>query len=476
MTKSYIANNNNYKQTPKGWQATDIGLIPEDWDVDIIDNHFDIKQGKQLSKKTREGDNQKKFLRTANVFWGKLDLSKLDHMNFTESEEERLKLLYNDLLVCEGGDIGRTAIWRNELEDCYYQNHIHRLRVKNNSVDPHFFMNWMYYGVAISNKYFGMGNRTTIPNLSASRLKAFQFPLPPLPEQKKIAYLLSKIQQAIEKQEQIIKTTQELKKAFMQKLFTEGLPASGGTEPEPQKQTEIGPIPESWEVVKLGSYAKILNGYAFKSKDYIKKGIPLIRISNVSFGFLISKDDKYLPKLYLDEYPEFTLQEGDLILSLTRPVTSGGMKYCFIEKRHLPALLNQRVGRFKIIDDGLSKDFLYHIVFSKFFIGELQKLFGSSSQQPNVSPSQLESFKIPLPPRSEQDEITNSLDAINYKIQYSEQSISSLKSLFISTLNKLMTGQIRVKDIEFKLEKLSEKVPLEKNQKKSPLERGFRGV
>ena len=79
-------------------------------------------------------------------------------------------------------------------------------------------------------------------------------PLPPLPEQKKIAHILSTVQGAIEVQERIIQTTTELKKALMHKLFTEGL------RNEPQKQTEIGPVPESWGVAELGSIAKVGNG------------------------------------------------------------------------------------------------------------------------------------------------------------------------------------------------------------------------
>ena len=97
-----------------------------------------------------------------------------------------------------------------------------------------------------------------LPNRGYNRhfklLKEKELPLPPLPEQKKIAHILSTVQRAIEAQERIIATTTELKKALMQKLFTEGLRG------EPQKETEIGLVPESWEVVPLGSIAKVGNG------------------------------------------------------------------------------------------------------------------------------------------------------------------------------------------------------------------------
>jgi type I restriction enzyme S subunit len=381
---------------------------------------------------------------------GKVDLtndtSRISEDYLTNERTKKFILGEDDILIAlTGATTGKVAVLRGFKEPMLLNQRVGKIVLKDDQIDQQFvqyIIQTKYYQKRIQDNIL----QSAQGNVSPGNLEEIKIPLPPLPEQKKIAHVLSKIQQAIETQEQIIKTTRELKKALMQKLFTEGLNG------EPQKQTEIGPIPESWEVVKLGSYAKILNGYAFKSEDYVKKGVPLVRISNVSFGHLISKDDKYLPTSYINRYSEYSLKEGDLILSLTRPVTSGGMKYCFIEKKHLPALLNQRVGRFKIVDESLSKNYLYHLVFSKYFIGELEKLFGSSSQQPNVSPTQLVSFKVPFPKPQEQIDIAKTLDAINFKIQFAEQSISIMKSLFTSSLNQLMTGLIRVKDIEFKLE------------------------
>ena len=322
------------------------------------------------------------------------------------------------------------------------------LKPNQKVINPEF----LYYSVltdSFISKIEKLQRGASYPAIRDSDLKAQIINIPPLPEQRKIAHVLSTIQKAIEQQDKLIRTTTELKKALMQKLFTEG------TRGEPQKETEIGLVPESWEVVELGKYAYIENGFAFKSEDYVKDGVPLIRISNVSHGYLIEKDNKYLPNSFLNTYSKFSLQKGDLIISLTRPVTTGGLKYCFIEQEHLPALLNQRVGRFQLKDSNkLSKDFLYHLVFSNYFVGELFRLFGNSSQQPNVSPSQLESFKVPIPKIEEQNQIAKSLFILNKKSRIAEFKKQTLTDLFKTLLHELMTGQRRVHELEF--EKMEE--------------------
>ena len=133
----------------------------------------------------------------------------------------------------------------------------------------------------------------SVPTLDRNSFKTLPLVVPPLPEQKKIAHILSTVQQAIEAQERIIQTTTELKKAVMHKLFIEGL------RNEPQKQTEIGPMPESWDVVELGSLAKVGNGSTPKraNEAYWEGGtIPWLNSTKIHDRFITEADQFVTPK------------------------------------------------------------------------------------------------------------------------------------------------------------------------------------
>ncbi len=231
----------------------------KEWEKVRIDECFNVQQGKQVSKKNRIGENQKPFLRTANVFWGKLDLSVLDQMNFTPEEEKKYALQKGDLLVCEGGDIGRSAMWNEEISGCYYQNHLHRLRKMNDDIDENFALLYLQYAFVYANLYFGRANITTIPNLSKSRLSELEIARPPIGDQKAIARVLTTIQNAITKQEELVAKLKELKQGMMHQLFTKG------TKGEKTKMTEIGEVPESWNLVDFGKLQNLKMELTFQN-------------------------------------------------------------------------------------------------------------------------------------------------------------------------------------------------------------------
>jgi type I restriction enzyme S subunit len=210
----------NTNDLPNGFQMTELGPLPAHWRVVRLGEVFDILQGKSLSAKQNKGVRPRPFLRTSNVYWGYLDLSKLDVMDFTEEEEQKFALQRGDLLVCEGGDVGRTAMWEGQMQGIYYQNHLHRLRARDNNVNPAFVMYWLQTAFTLLNLYSGSSNKTTIPNLSQGRLAVFLIPLPPLPEQRAIAEALRTVDRKIGAEQARKRALEALFKTLLHELMS----------------------------------------------------------------------------------------------------------------------------------------------------------------------------------------------------------------------------------------------------------------
>src|SRR5437868_6581370 len=112
----------------------------ERWEWCSVDSLFEISAGKTMSPAARNGENRTPFLRTSNVLWDQIDLTELDTMEIPAAELAQKSLKQGDLLVCEGGEIGRAAIWSGQLKEVSYQNHLHRLRPIVHDVEPRFYV------------------------------------------------------------------------------------------------------------------------------------------------------------------------------------------------------------------------------------------------------------------------------------------------------------------------------------------------
>ena len=196
-------------------------IVPDNWKPKKVGELFEVQQGKQVSAKNRTGKHPYPFLRTKNVLWGEFDLEELDEMDFTPAEQAKLDLRPGDILVCEGGEIGRSAVWRGEVENCSFQNHLHRLRRKPEAkILPEFFVYWMQAAHLLLGTYAGRGNNTTIANLSASRLRAYTLPVPAVEEQEVIVTGLGSVEDAIQARRREVELLGELFRAFLEEVMT----------------------------------------------------------------------------------------------------------------------------------------------------------------------------------------------------------------------------------------------------------------
>jgi type I restriction enzyme S subunit len=416
-------------------QQSEIGEFPSSWEIGRLDSAFDIQQGKQVSKRNRDGEHQRPFLRTKNVFWNRLELTDLDRMHFSEAEQSRLELHANDLLVCEGGSIGRTALWNNEVEGCLYQNHLHRLRAKGKKVYPQFGVYWLLYAFDIAKLYFGRGNVTTIPNLSQSKLAELPMALPPLPEQKKIAHILSSVQRAIEARERVIQTTNELKKALMHKLFTEGL------RNEPQKQTEMGLMPESWQMPYLGEVSEIRYGLG-QPPQQADDGVPMIRATNIKRGQISKQGLIRIKRSAIPESRNPYLQVGDVVVVRSGAYT-GDVAMITEEWAGSVAGYDLVASPGTSLNSAFCAYALLSVPVQQYFKGQSNR-----AAQAHLNRQQLRTTRIPLPPRNEQDDIAGILTTTQKKIDYAERRCAAFKDLFRTLLHKLMTAKTRVYELE----------------------------
>ena len=278
---------------------------------------------------------------------------------------------------------------------------------------------------------------STQKNVNKGIVSSFRLPLPPLQEQKSIAYILLAVQRAIEAQKRIIQTTTELKQALMQKLFSEGLRG------EPQKETEIGLVPESWEVVPLSEICQFLSGGtpSKQNPEFWQGSIPWV-----------SPKDMKRPRL--QDAQDHISQEGLESGSKLAPAGSvlvvvRGMilaKTVPVALAEVPVAINQDM---KAIIPGpkLSSDYLLYAL--EAFRENLFKRVGRSGHGTcTLMGHEVAAFKIPFPSLQEQIRIATAAANLDCKIELHQSKHEHLKSAFNSLLHELMTSKTRVHELK----------------------------
>jgi restriction endonuclease S subunit len=292
---------------------------------------------------------------------------------------------------------------------------------------------------AVNNENFWIRGQSAQPYVQVSASKGRLIPLPPLYEQKKIARILSTVQRAIEAQERIIQTTTELKKALMHKLFTEGL------RHEPQKQTEIGPVPESWEVVPLGEFCQMKHGFAFDGKFFKPSGDHILMTPghfHEEGGF---RDQGERTKYFTGEIPQdYVLAKDDLVVAMTEQ-TSGLLGSAAFVPEDDRYLHNQRLGLIVDLNEKrLSKRFLSFVFNHPHLRVEVAKT-STGSKVKHTSPTKLRAVKVGIPPTlDEQEDIASALSTTQHKITVATNKKTQLQDLFRTLLHELMTAKTRV--------------------------------
>jgi type I restriction enzyme S subunit len=165
-----------------------LGSVPTHWDVAPLNSRFDVKLGKMLDARQITGQQLVPYLRNVDVQWDQIAVSDLPSMDFDTDDRERFRLRPGDLIVCEGGEVGRAAVWQGQLMECCYQKALHRLRPRGSDV-PRFLL-YVLRSAAIMGVFRAGSNQNTIDHLTSEKLRAHRFAFPPAEEQSKISAFL----------------------------------------------------------------------------------------------------------------------------------------------------------------------------------------------------------------------------------------------------------------------------------------------
>lgn len=274
-------------------------MLIEKWKIGQV---FDVKLGKMLSPKAKNGD-QYPYLTNQNVRWGSFDLSELNEMHFSEGEKERYSIRQNDVVICEGGEIGRCAVWTDE-DPIFYQKALHRLRPKTQNQVDAFFFQYQFQSIVQSGRIKGFVGESSIAHLTREKLLSIPIPLPPLPEQKKIARILSTWDKAIELLEKKIAAKEKLKKGLMQQLLTGKKRFKDFGKP-----AKDGELPEGWKEVKIDDVI-MKQGRSFEWDD--DRPYPLISVRRRSGG-LFHRDTLWGRQIKTKQL--VPVEEGDFLIS-----------------------------------------------------------------------------------------------------------------------------------------------------------------
>jgi len=246
------------------------------------------------------------------------------------------------------------------------------------------------------------------------------------------------VQRAIEQQNRLIALTTELKKALMHKLFTEG------TRGEPQKQTEIGPIPESWEVVELGNVLSVAQyGLSVRADD--DGAYPMLRMTNQVDGKIVPHDLKFVDLGY-EELCKFRVLPGDVLFNRTNSFDLVGRTAIYdLDGDYVFA---SYLIRLRMNAEGLNPYFLNHYFNWEVTQLRLKSIATRAVSQSNISATRLKRFVIPLPVIEEQTEIIENLALLDTARSHHQKVKDSFRDLFRTLLHQLMTAEIRVNDLD----------------------------
>lgn len=431
----------DYRDSGVEW----LGEVPRHWLVAPLKRGFDVTLGKMLQPELSAPDDELlPYLRAANIQWSGVDTLDVKQMWFSSRDRAQLALRQGDLLVSEGGDVGRSCLWDGAIEFCYFQNSVNRVRSSRGN-STKFLYYWMS---TIKEKGYVdvLCNKSTIAHFTAEKLAAVPVPYPAHSEQLTIVAFLdretSKIDALVAEHEKLIALLKEKRQAVISHAVTKGLDPS-----VPMKDSGmewLGEVPEHWDIGPLKRYWNVKD-CKHLTAEFVEDGIPLASIREVQSRWVDLQEAKCTTEHFYELLIEGDRKPlpGDLIFS--RNATVGEVAQ--VREDHPRFAMGQDVVLLSRRVSGYSPDYLQHVIRSPIITLQLAyMMIGSTFKRINVE--EIRAFLMPLPPPTEQARIAaflegevNRFDALTSE---AESTIALLRERRTALISAAVTGKIDV--------------------------------
>lgn len=415
-----------------GYKQTEAGLLPENWTLSKVGQEFEIRLGKMLDKDKNTG-RMKPYLGNKAVQWDRVDISEVAEMAMSSDDLQKYRLEDGDLLVCEGGEVGRAAIWNAPLSECYFQKALHRLR-PSKGFNTRLMLSYLRYWVdhdLLSN----FVTQTSIAHLTKEKFADVPLPVPPAFEQRAIAAALSDVDALLAKLDQLIAKKRDLKQAAMQQLLT--------------GQTRLPGFQGEWEAIRFGDVAdqKIQWGFVggpfgsnLKSSDYVSDGVRILQLQNIGDGQFHDDYSIFTTEEKADELLCNNIYPGEIILSkMGDPVA----RACFVPhgaKRYLMASDGIRLA---VDERRFDKRFVHDYINSPYFRQRAIDASTGSTRQ-RIGITVLKALPFSAPPLPEQTAIADVLASLAAELTALEARRDKTRQLKQGMMQELLTGRIRL--------------------------------
>ena len=391
----------------KGWEYKKLGEI------------CSSDLGKTLNK-SKDVGNMHPYLCAINILWDFIDLTTLKETCFKDDEIDRYTVKYGDLLVCEGGDTGRAAIWDRE-EPILYQNALHRLRFKED-IDARFIMYNLWHKKQIGeidNKY---SKGVTILHLVKSALLSIPILLPPLSTQLSIVSELDKINELIRLKKEQLKDFDNLAQSIFYEMFGDPV------------ENERG-----WEVKKLGKICSLIcNGNTPKggSEVYVDNGTLFLRSQNVWKNRLDLDDVAFIDEATHKSLKKSALNHYDLLITKTGRVNTENSslgRTALFEGEDGSANINGHVYLVRL-KEGMVHKYVLYILISNSYRELIRRTCVGGIDKRQLNKNHIEDFPIIFPPIEMQQNFVNKIETIEKSKIRVSKSITDLETLLASRM------------------------------------------